>query len=269
VIREHLQLPGSTLNAREQQMSKEAADQFDQLGALYEDMATWPFRKYIETPSVFAALGPLDGLDVLEYGCGSGYYSRLLKRAGARKVVGYDLAEGMLEYARRCAQRDGLDISFRSTLDETTNGNFDLVLAVYVLPYATTLAELDQMAAEMMSPLQPGGRLVALPIHARYAPAPTYYEGCGFTLTPDDEANPWQEGGRLRLDLRYREYEASVHAWYWSQQAIEAALLRAGAEDIKWSNPRLMAGHDLGQVPPALQAYVDEPHAAIIECRKR
>ena len=38
-----------------------------------------------------------------------------------------------------------------------------LVLAVYVLPYATTLAELDQMAAEMMSPLQPGGRLVALP----------------------------------------------------------------------------------------------------------
>ncbi|MEN5209152.1 class I SAM-dependent methyltransferase [Stenotrophomonas terrae] len=250
-------------------MSREAADQFDQLGALYEDMATWPFRKYIETPSVFAALGPLEGLDVMEYGCGSGYYSRLLKRAGARKVVGYDLAEGMLDYARRCAQRDGLDISFRSTLDESCHAAFDVVLAVYVLPYATTPAELEQMAAEMMAPLRPGGRLVALPIHPRYAPATSYYEGCGFTLTADDSSNPYQEGGRLRLDLRYRQYDASVHAWYWSQQAIEAALHKAGAESIQWSNPTLVAGHDLAGVPPALQAYVDEPHAAIIECRKR
>jgi len=250
-------------------MSREAADQFDQLGALYEDMATWPFRKYIETPSVFAALGSLDGLDVLEYGCGSGYYSRLLKRAGARTVVGYDLAEGMLDYARRCAQRDGLDIDFRSALDETCRGNFDLVLAVYVLPYATTATELEQMTAEMMAPLRPGGRLVALPIHPRYAPDPDYYAGCGFTVTPDDSAAPYQEGGRLRLDLRYRQYDASVHAWYWSQQAIEAGLRKAGAASIRWSNPTLVAGHDLAGVPPALQAYVDKPHAAIVECRKR
>lgn len=250
-------------------MSKEAADQFDQLGALYEDMATWPFRKYIETPSVFAALGRLEGLDVLEFGCGSGYYSRLLKRAGARKVVGYDLAEGMLDYARRCAQRDALDISFCSSLDEAGNAAFDVVLAVYVLPYATTLAELDQMAAQMLAPLRAGGRLIALPIHPQYAPAPNYYQGCGFMLTPDDSTQPHREGGRLRLDLRYRQYDASVHAWYWSQQAIEAALRKAGADAIQWSNPTLAAKHDLPEVPPALQAYVHEPHAAIIGCRKR
>ena len=250
-------------------MSREAADQFDQLGALYEDMATWPFRKYIETPSVFAALGALEGLDVLEFGCGSGYYSRLLKRAGARKVVGYDLAEGMLDYARRCAQRDGLDINFRSTLDDASQGACDVVLAVYVLPYATTPAELDLMAAQMMAPLRAGGRLIALPIHPHYAPATSYYEGCGFMLTPDDATQPYREGGRLRLDLRYRQYDASVHAWYWSQQAIEGALRKAGADSIQWSNPTLAAEHDLAVVPPALQAYVDQPHAAIIVCRKR
>ena len=250
-------------------MSREAADQFDQLGALYEDMATWPFRKYIETPSVFATLGPLQGLDVLEFGCGSGYYARLLKRAGALTVVGYDLAEGMLDYGRRCAQRDGLDISFRSVLDDDSSGVFDVVLAVYVLPYATTPAELDQMAAQMMAPLRAGGRLIALPIHPHYAPAPSYYEGCGFMLTPDDSAQPYRDGGRLRLDLRYRQYAASVHAWYWSQRAIETALRKAGADSIQWSNPKLAATHDLLEVPPALQAYVDAPHAAIIECRKR
>lgn len=176
-------------------MSKESALQFDKLGALYEDMALWPFRRYIETPSVQLALGSLDGLDVVDYGCGSGYYSRLLKTGGAKQVVGYDLAEGMLDYARRCAQRDGLDIEFRSSLGDACSGRFDLVLAVYVLPYATTQQELEQMTMEMMGPLRPGGRLVALPIHQRYAPETSYYQGCGFTLTPEDSGIPYDEGG--------------------------------------------------------------------------
>lgn len=250
-------------------MSKESANQFDQLGALYEDMATWPFRRYIETPSVKAALGSLEGLDVVDYGCGSGYYSRLMKNAGARRVVGYDLADGMLDYAHRCAQRDGLDIEFRPSLGPDCDGKFDRVLAVYVLPYATTLAELDQMAAEMMAPLRSGGRLLALPIHPQFAPAEDYYEACGFRLAADDSAHPHAEGGRLRLDLCYRQNTASVHAWYWSDKAIEAALKKAGAASIQWSNPTLASDYDLPEVLPGLQAYVDKPHAALLQCIKQ
>lgn len=250
-------------------MSKESALQFDKLGALYEDMALWPFRRYIETPSVQLALGSLDGLDVVDYGCGSGYYSRLLKTGGAKQVVGYDLAEGMLDYARRCAQRDGLDIEFRSSLGDACSGRFDLVLAVYVLPYATTQQELEQMTMEMMGPLRPGGRLVALPIHQRYAPETSYYQGCGFTLTPEDSGIPYDEGGRLRLDLRYRQYEASVHAWYWSEAAINAALEKAGATAIQWNDPALAHDHDAAEVLPALAAYAARPHAAIVQCRKQ
>lgn len=250
-------------------MSRESANQFDQLGALYEDMATWPFRKYIETPSVKAALGSLEGLDVFEYGCGSGYYSRLMKVAGARRVVGYDLADGMLDYARRCAQRDSLDIEFRPSLGPDCRGQFDLVLAVYVLPYATTPVELEQMAAEMMAPLRPGGRLIALPIHPNFEPAADYYEPCGFRLAADDSARPHAEGGRLRLDLCYGQNTASVHAWYWSDKAIEAALHKAGAASIRWSNPALADDYDLPEVLPALQVYVDRPHAALLQCRRQ
>lgn len=250
-------------------MSKESANQFDQLGALYEDMATWPFRQYIETPSVKDKLGSLDGLDVVDYGCGSGYYSRLIKVAGARRVVGYDLADGMLDYARRCAQRDGLDIEFRPSLGPECNGQFDLVLAVYVLPYATTPAELEQMAAEMTAPLRSGGRLIALPIHPRFEPASDYYEACGFRLAADDSEDPYAEGGRLRLDLCYRRNSVSVHAWYWSDRAIEAALKKAGATSIQWNDPALAHDYCLPDMLPGLQAYVDKPHAALLQCRKQ
>jgi len=249
-------------------VSKESANQFDQLGALYEDLATWPFREHIETPSVKHALGSLAGLDVVDYGCGSGFYARTIKAEGARRVVGYDLADGMLEYARRVAERDGVPIEFRSRLGPECEGAFDVVLAVYVLPYATTRAELDQMCAEMMAPLRPGGRLIALPIHARFEPDPDYYAACGFTLTPDDPQHPYEEGGRLRLDLRYRQYDASVYAWYWSEDAISAALGKAGATAIRWANPALDERYGAAEVPQALQAYVEKPHASILQCRK-
>lgn len=249
-------------------MVKETAAQFDQLGALYEDMANWPFRKRIETPSVKAALGNLNSLDVLDYGCGSGFYSRTLKTAGARRVVGYDLAEGMLSYAERQARFEQLEIEFTSTLAPSLAESFDLVLSVYVLPYATTTAELGQMCAEMMGPLRPGGRLIALPIHPRFEPVPSYYEGCGFRLTPDDSQTPYRDGSRIRLDLCYQQHDASVYAWYWSAESIDAALRAAGAATVSWSNPDIDRGRDHEQVPRELQAYIDKPHAAVIECRK-
>lgn len=249
-------------------MAKETAAQFDQLGALYEDMANWPFRKRIETPSVKAALGDLESLDVLDYGCGSGFYSRTLKNAGARRVVGYDLADGMLNYARRRAQLEQVDVEFTSSLTPDHAESFDVVLSVYVLPYATTKAELIQMCAEMMRPLRPGGRLIALPIHPRFEPVPSYYEGCGFRLTPDDGQSPYRDGSRIRLDLCYQQHDASVHAWYWSAESIDAALKAAGAVTVSWSDPDIDRRRDHEALPQALRAYVDRPHAAVVECRK-
>ncbi len=249
-------------------MSKESAHQFDQLGELYDDLATWPFRRCIETPSVKSALGSLAGLDVVDYGCGSGFYARVMSAAGARRVVGYDLAEGMLDYARQSAERAGISIDFRSMLGPECDGMFDVVLAVYVLPYATSVSELDRMCAEMMAPLRPGGRLIALPIHARYASDPAYYAPCGFTLTPDDPHDPYRDGGRVRLDLRYGQHDASVYAWYWSEDAIGTSLEKAGAISLSWSNPRLDPACDAAEVADALRAYVAKPHASILQCRK-
>lgn len=250
-------------------MTQEAVSQFDALAALYEDMATWPFRRDIETPSVLARIGDVRGLDVLDFGCGSGLYSRLLKARGARRVVGYDLAEGMLNYARRRAEKDGLDIGFVSQLTPDLDGQFDAVLAVYVLPYAQTTEELRGMCADMLRPLRPGGRLITLPLHPDYDPRPDYYEDCGFRLDPEyDPAHAHDDGHRVRLDLCYRQHRASVHAWYWSRPTLEDSLRRAGATQIDWHDPHAPDYPDPARAPTALRAYLARPHAALIECRR-
>lgn len=136
--------------------------QFDDLSSLYEDMVSWPFRKEIETPSVLETLGDVRGKDVLDFGCGDGTYSRILKRLGARRVVGFDVAEGMLAHGQQRESENPLGIEYTNELSESLNGQFDLVLSVYVMPYARRKPELDRMCANMARVLRQGGRLVTL-----------------------------------------------------------------------------------------------------------
>jgi SAM-dependent methyltransferase len=54
-------------------------------------------------------LGEVAGRDVLELGCGAAQWSIALARAGAR-VVGLDLSERQLRYARRLAADMGVEV---------------------------------------------------------------------------------------------------------------------------------------------------------------
>lgn len=246
-------------------MPTENALQFNDLAAMYEDMAQWPFRRDIEIPSVMEVLGDVRGKAVLDFGCGTGMYARWLKQRGAGRTVGYDPTEGMLNYARRRAEKEGFDIAFTARLGPELAGQFDIVLSVYVLPYASTWAELQAMCGEMVGLLRPGGRLVALPVHPRYEPAPGYYSHYGFRLIAENPQAPYRDGGAIRLELDHGEYQGAVTAWYWSAETLEEALREAGLRTVHWHDPHSPAHPDPQTAPEVLRAYLEKPHAAIVE----
>ncbi|WP_127598595.1 class I SAM-dependent methyltransferase [Nitratireductor alexandrii] len=246
-------------------MNTASSDQFNEYASIYEDMSQWPFRKYIEIPSVFQEIGDVDGLSILDFGCGTGMYARWLKQRGAGQVVGYDLTEGMLNYARRRAEKEDLDISFVSHLGPELIGQFDLVLGVYVLPYATTRPELQAMCADMVRLMRPGGRLLTLPIHPVYDPHPNYYEPYGFRLIAEDPENPYADGERVKLELCKNGEQGGVFAWYWSATSLERALEQAGLRSLKWRELSASAYPDANQAPKELHAYLQRPHSIIIE----
>lgn len=242
--------------------------QFDELGNLYEEMAEWPFRQYLEIPNVLATLGDLTGRKVLDFGCGNGMYSRWMKEQGADQVVGYDISDGMLEYARGWEEKAGRGITFTSDLSSDLDGQFDIVLAVYVLPYATTEEELLTMCAEMARPLRPGGRLVTLPIHPDYVRDPSYYERYGFRLTP---MGADVDGGTVQLDLfdpAHPEKEDTVTAYVWTRESIDAALHAAGFSISQWVDYGQVRSPDADVNADLLRGYWKQPHAAIINCRR-
>ncbi|MFE4175268.1 class I SAM-dependent methyltransferase [Streptomyces sp. NPDC056909] len=239
--------------------------QFDELAEIYEEFSRLPFRRELEFPSVLGVLGDLSGLRVLDLGCGSGVYSRTLARCGAGRVVGLDDSGGMIEHARVRESAEPLGVSYvGGPLPAALAGGFDVVLGVYVLPYATTYAELTGLCRTAADALRPGGRFVTLPIHPGVHHDPGHYERYGFRLTTGRSP---EDGSSVDLELRFAAYETHVTARYWSATTLERALRETGFGPVRWRPHRLSPSAAAGP-PDFWQPYLSTPHAAILDTRK-
>ena len=115
-----------------------------------------------ETPeSDLDVLGDVAGLDIVELGCGTAYFSAWLARRGAR-VVGVDPTPAQLATARRMQELTGPEFPLVDATGENVplrDDSFDLVLSEYG---ASIWADPYQWIPEAARLLRPNGRLVFL-----------------------------------------------------------------------------------------------------------
>ncbi|NIY69350.1 class I SAM-dependent methyltransferase [Streptomyces malaysiensis] len=244
------------------------SEQFTTLGQAYEETHTMPFRHYMETPSVLERLGDLRGLSVLDIGCGSGAYTRLLKRSGADRVVGLDASEGMLEMARwrEAHEKLGVEYVCRDVADTGPLGPFDLVVGVYVLPYAESIERLYAMCRGVASVLTARGRFVTLPLNPELSLDPSWYTPYGFTMRSEV---PRGDGTPAVLTVDFAETRFSVSSQQWSRDTYEQALSEAGFAATQWDELRPSAQGVAEHGRDFWQRYVICPHALILDCRKQ
>ncbi len=106
-------------------------------------------------------LGDVAGLDVVDLGCGTGYFSAWLARRGARPV-GVDVTPAQLETARRLQAETGLDFPLVNASAEDVplpDASFDLAFSEYG---ASIWCDPGKWLPEAFRLLRPGGRLVFL-----------------------------------------------------------------------------------------------------------
>jgi SAM-dependent methyltransferase len=111
--------------------------------------------------SELGILGDVAGLDVVELGCGTAYFSAWLARRGARPV-GVDVTPAQLETARRCMRETGTRFPLvEADAAETglPDASFDLALSEYGASIWVDPYRWIPVAARL---LRPGGRLVCL-----------------------------------------------------------------------------------------------------------
>lgn len=96
---------------------------------------------------------PLDGLRVLDIGCGGGILSEALARLGAQ-VTGVDLAERNIRIAQAHARLQGLNIDYRCQDITTLDQRFDLIFNMEVVEH---VSDLPTFMAACYRNLEPGG----------------------------------------------------------------------------------------------------------------
>jgi SAM-dependent methyltransferase len=111
--------------------------------------------------SDLGVIGDVAGLDVVELGCGTAYFSAWLAKRGARPV-GVDITPAQLETARRMMAETGIEFPLvEADAAETglPGGSFDLALSEYG---ASIWVDPYRWVPEAARLLRPGGRLVFL-----------------------------------------------------------------------------------------------------------
>ncbi|WP_328305850.1 class I SAM-dependent methyltransferase [Actinomycetospora sp. NBC_00405] len=182
------------------------------------------YRTELTNDAVLDAVGPCEGLDVLDAGCGEGYMGRLLAERGAR-VVGADISDSLIAAARthEDAERLGLryEVASLENLPEPDD-SFDLVICNHVL---SDVSDPGRALAELGRVLRPGGKLVALMLHPCFYTAHAERDASGSIpvttyFSERTISQPFKVAGVESPD--------EVHMNFRSLEFYASALLRAG-----------------------------------------
>ena len=144
-------------------MTRELWLAYDEMGqAFAEHAADGAYNAHYDRPAVLAALGPVDGLRVLDAACGPGIYASELVEKGA-EVVAFDASPVMVELARaRLGGRARVD---RAVLGEPLpypDAAFDRVVCALAIHHA---GDRPAAFAEFFRVLRPGGAAVVSTPH--------------------------------------------------------------------------------------------------------
>jgi SAM-dependent methyltransferase len=117
---------------------KEASKKYDLIAKGYHFYRTkkypsgWFYNELLEMPAVFELLGNVKNKKILDFGCGSGIYAKILTKKGAI-VKGFDVSEEMIKIAKK--DNPKIDLRIGSGYKIPFKEKFDIVIACLVLDY--------------------------------------------------------------------------------------------------------------------------------------
>ena len=157
------------------------------------------FNDVIETPIITAMMPDLKGKRVLDIGCGMGQHAMQYSMAGAASVIGTDISEKMLAFARENNPADNITYRRLAFEDlEQIEDRFDVITSSLAFDYSE---DFGKLLKDIYLLLNEGGYLVFSMSH----PISTAYDGAYDRYTRTDD------GVRLYANLHNYGIEGERH----------------------------------------------------------
>ncbi len=208
---------------------------YDQIAKSYLKTDSSLTKKYVATPTFMRLVGKTKDKRVIDFGCGSGYSTRLI--TNAIYLMGIDSSHEQIILARDIEKDKNQGIIYKQ-LDISKDINmkfkaFDKATAFYLLHYASTKEELYTYCKNIARFLKSGGKLIVLNSNPEYPEQLNRKYGVVATLE-----NGLVEGTKRKVTYLINERElCSFNTYFWSKKTYEEALQKAGFRNIEWHIP--------------------------------
>lgn len=212
-----------------------------------------------EWPTIQTLLPPMQGLRVVDLGCGYGWFCRWARAQGAAAVLGLDLSEKMLARAAETTADPAITYR-RADLDQLAlpTAAFDLAYSSLALHYLENLAPL---LATIHQALAPGGAFVFSVEHPLYT-------------APTDPAFTTHQGRRIWPLDRYLEEGPRTTTWFAPGVVKQHRTIATYVTALLAAGFTLTALHEWGPSPeqiaatPAWAAERDRPPFLLAAARR-
>lgn len=233
----------------------------------YKKTKAIPVRSRIEAYSFLKHIGDVQDRKVLDVACGAGDYTRILRRAGANPMVGFDISEKMIALAREQESREplGIEYSVADARVTVAHPDFDIAVAAHLLVYARDRDELGRMCRGLACRVKPGGRFVTIttnPDLYAFEQVPDYRK-YGFQIKLVDTA---YDGAPVELTAFLDDGPLIIENYYLPIEAYESAFHDAGFRDFAVHMPELSPTPEAGDEGDYWDDYLNYPPAIVIEC---
>lgn len=242
-------------------------EQYDAIGGKYAGWKAMPVVVYTEVPTVRRLLdGRIEGREVLDLACGTGFYSRLLKQWGAARVVGVDVSAAMIAEARQIEAREPVGIEYlqADAAALPVLDTFDVVTAMYLLHYAGTPDVMHRMCRNIAANLKTGGQFFGLLPEPDYVIGKGETECYGYSYHLLKQDRDWM---LVRADV-HTTPPFSIEYRHWARKVFEDALQTAGFADLRW-HPFEVSSEGLARFGADYwRGFLENPTSAVLTARK-
>lgn len=241
--------------------------QYDSIASQYQKIKEMPIYQVI-AHTLMVYVGDVTGKSVLDLACGDGFFTRQLKEGGASRVVGVDISAEQLKLAKAHEIANPLGIKYIQSAVQALDklGEFDLVIAGFLLNYAPNKAELLKMCQVIYVNLKAGQRFVTLNNNAGKSCEFPVDALAKYDVTEVALSSPLKEGDIIRITSGPTGAKVQFDIYYYSRQTYNQSLQQAGFTTITWHAPIL---------PPQYESekafwdfLLQNPPSIVIECQK-
>ena len=207
--------------------------------AYAQDKDHHPFRTDMERYSIVNWMEAIEGKRVLDLACGTGNYSRMFCRLGAREVTGVDSSQAMIASAISHTP-EIMPVTYHTLAAEDYGRAipYDLVFHAYLFNCASSLQKLNDFCRVIFQHLAVGGQMLGIMgMLGHYPSRRKNPSGCYAAYQGE-----LSEGDAYTIFFP-GEQEAVNH--YWRRSTCHSALVEAGFSDIRWYLPLDNRSHQM------------------------